>query len=138
MAGKESPRVPTPRLHDQIVLIVDDDEDILSSMELAMRTEGATTITARDGTMALSHIQQQDPDAVILDMMLPRASGLLVMEKLREFDDPPPVVMVTANEGKRHQSFAESLGVQAYLVKPVSLQRLVDTVVRLIEEDQEG
>jgi len=65
--------------------------------------------------------------------MLPRQSGFLVLERLTETEDPPVVIMVTANKGKRHQEYAQSLGVSAYLVKPVSLQRLIDTLTELLD-----
>ncbi len=126
--------MPTQRLSGRLVLLVDDDADILSSMNLAMKAEGAQTATAADGSSALLTYQAMDPDAIVLDVMLPKASGFVVLEKLMQDDDPPPVVMVTANQGKRHMAYAESLGVHAYLYKPVSLQRLVDTVVRVIEQ----
>ncbi len=122
----------TPRLQDKIVLIVDDDQDILSSIDLAMRAEGATTQMVADGSAAISACQMGEPDAVVLDMMRPKQSGFLVLEKIKEQAAPPVVVMITANRGKRHMAYAESIGVDAYLVKPVPLQRLVDTVVRLL------
>jgi DNA-binding response OmpR family regulator len=102
-----------------------------------MRAEGANIRTAGDGNEALAQCEDGAVDAVILDMMLPRRSGFLVLEKLTALDDPPYVVMVTANQGKRHMEYAETLGVDAYLVKPVPLQRLVDTVERLIEQEDE-
>lgn len=116
------------------MLIVDDDEDIVGSFELAMRAEGATTSTAADGNAAIAAFRDAQPDAVVLDMMLPRRSGFLVLEKIMEQADPPGVVMVTANQGKRHMAYARSLGVHAYLTKPVPLERLIDTVVRLCED----
>jgi DNA-binding response OmpR family regulator len=122
----------TPRLHGKNVLIVDDDEDILSSIDLVMRAEGANTRTATDGNAALAAFKESGPDAVVLDMMLPKRSGFLVLEHLKKLANPPVVVMITANMGKRHMAFAEDLGVDAYLVKPVPLQRLVDTVIRLL------
>lgn len=124
----------TPRLQNKNILIVDDDEDILSSIDLAMRAEGAITSKAADGSAAVLACQTAPPDAVVLDMMLPKASGFVVMEKIREMDSPPVVVMVTANQGKRHQVYAQDLGVHAYMNKPVSLQRLVDTIVKLLEQ----
>jgi len=123
----------TSRLLDRVILIADDDDDVLSSMDLAMRAEGATTRLVQDGSAALYELQHAELDAVVLDMMLPKASGFLVLEKMIELDDPPPVVMVTANLGKRHMAYAESLGVSAYLNKPVSLEHLVATVVEMIE-----
>jgi DNA-binding response OmpR family regulator len=120
-------------LQGRSVLIVDDDEDILSSIELAMRAEGATTSKAVDGHLAVNVFHANNPDAVVLDMMLPRRSGFLVLEKMMEQPDPPVVVMVTANQGKRHQEYAKNLGVHAYMTKPVSLHRLIETIAKLLE-----
>src|SRR6185503_4923290 len=126
--------VSTPRLQNRHVLIVDDDEDILSSIDLAMRAEGAATSVAADGSAAVLACQTNEPDVVVLDMMLPKASGFVVMEKIREQEERPIVVMITANQGKRHQQYAQDIGVDAYMNKPVSLQRLVETIVRLLEK----
>ncbi len=117
------------------MLIVDDDEDILSSIELAMRAEGATTHTVTDGNAAIVACHGGSPDAIVLDMMLPKRSGFLVLEKLKSQANAPIIVMVTANQGKRHMAYAESLGVDAYMVKPVPLMRLVDKLVQLLEQD---
>ncbi len=125
----------TSRLEGKKVLIVDDDRDILSSIDLAMRAEGATTYTVTDGDAALDACHDGDPDAIVLDMMLPKRSGFLVLEKLKAQADAPIIVMVTANQGKRHMAYAESLGVDAYMVKPVPLMRLVDKLVQLLEQD---
>lgn len=128
----------TTRLQGKKVLIVDDDQDILSSIDLAMRAEGALTSTASDGQAAVTACADGEPDAVVLDMMLPRKSGFLVLERIKKQVAPPVVVMVTANLGKRHMAYAEDLGVDAYLTKPVPLQRLVDTVVRLLYNTDGG
>ncbi len=126
------------RLKDRKILIVDDDEDILSSIDLAMRAEGAVTTLVIDGNAAVHMVQNAGPGAVVLDMMLPKRSGFLVLEKILELEDRPVVVMVTANQGRRHMAYAESLGVDAYLVKPVALKRLVDTVVKHLEARDES
>jgi len=126
------------RLLERRILIVDDDEDILSSIDLVMRSEGALTTTVTDGSAAVSMVNSVHPDAVVLDMMLPKRSGFLVLEKITEIVDPPIVVMITANQGKRHMAYAKAMGVDAYLTKPVSLQRLVDTVVDLLEEEPDA
>ncbi len=122
----------THRLQGKKVLIVDDDEDILGSIELVMRAEGADTSTVTDGHAAIDALDNSPPDAVVLDMMLPKKSGFLVLEQLKALAKPPVVIMITANMGKRHMAYAEDLGVDAYLVKPVPLQRLVDTLIRLL------
>ena len=129
----------TDRLHDKRILIVDDDEEVRSSYEFAMRAEGAVISTAADGNAAIVACRIERPDAVVLDMMLPKQSGFLVLEKILEQTEPPVVVMVTANQGKRHMAYAEAMGVHSYLTKPVPLQRLIDTVVKLFhDKDAEG
>jgi DNA-binding response OmpR family regulator len=127
----------SPRLEGRQLLIVDDDEDILSSIDVAMRAEGAETVMVSDGGAAVSYLHTARPDVVVLDMMLPKFSGFVVLEKIMEEEDPPAVVMITANQGKRHQAYAKALGVAAYLVKPVPLQRLIDTVVDLLDREAE-
>lgn len=123
----------TQRLKDCMILVVDDDEDILSSFVLAVRAEGAEVRTATDGNEALAALEDGEVDAVVLDMMLPKRSGFLVLEKILDLDERPSVVMVTANQGKRHMEYATALGVDAYLVKPVPLQRLIETIERLVD-----
>lgn len=125
--------MPSQRLQGRSVLIVDDDQDILASIDLAMRAEGAITTKVTDGSAAVFTAQHANPDAVILDMMLPKASGFVVLEKIMDQEDPPVVVMVTANQGKRHMAYAQNFGVHAYLTKPVPLHRLVNKVVELLE-----
>ena len=115
-----------PRLESFDVLVVDDDPDVLDVLALALRSEGATVTTAADGDEAIAQLARKRPDLIVLDMMLPRRSGFLVLEEIQTHDAPPPVIMVTANEGRRHRSYAESLGVAAYLNKPISIERLLD------------
>jgi DNA-binding response OmpR family regulator len=121
------------RLANRRILIVDDDADIRASIDLALRGEGAVTESVGDGNAAVHAVGAQRPDLVVLDMMLPKASGFVVLDKIKEMDDAPPVIMVTANEGKRHMAYAQAHGVDAYLYKPVPLQRLVDAAVDLLE-----
>lgn len=122
------------RLSDVRVLIVDDDRDVLESMNVAFQAEGALTQTAADGNEAVRICFEDPPDLVILDLMLPGRSGFLALEKIKGREDSPLVIMVTANEGRRHQAYAESLGVDRYLLKPVPLQRLIDAAAELIAE----
>jgi|KBSSwiStaDraftv2_1062776.scaffolds.fasta_scaffold438677_2 DNA-binding response OmpR family regulator len=126
------------RLEDVKVLIVDDDRDVLESMDAAFQAEGAATQLATDGNEAVRICTEEPPDLVILDMMLPRRSGFLALEKIKGREDSPLVIMVTANEGKRHQEYARSLGVDDYLLKPVPLGRLISVAAELIaKQDQE-
>ena len=121
------------RLEDVRVLIVDDDQDVLESIDAAFQSEGALTALAMDGAEAVKICQDDPPDLVILDMMLPKRSGFLAVEKIKGREDSPVVIMVTANEGRRHQAYAESLGVDKYMLKPVPLERLLTAAVELLK-----
>ncbi|MDX2131994.1 MAG: response regulator [Planctomycetota bacterium] len=123
----------TGRLADVKVLIVDDDPDVLESMDAAFQAEGALTQVATDGNEAVRICQGEVPDLVVLDMMLPRRSGFLVLEKIKGYEDAPAVIMVTANEGRRHEAYASSLGVDRYLQKPVPLGQLLDAAVEIMD-----
>lgn len=120
-------------LDEVSVLIVDDDRDVLESMNVAFMSEGAQTSLATDGNEAVRLCHELTPDLVILDAMLPGRSGFLALEKIKGRADSPIVIMVTANEGKRHRAYAESLGVDGYLFKPVPLQTLLDLSIDLLE-----
>lgn len=132
--GDESPAA-TGRLADVRVLIVDDDVDVRESIEAAFQSEGALTQVCVDGQDAVRICNDDAPDLVILDMMLPKRSGFLVLEKIKGREDSPIVIMVTANEGKRHQAYAESLGADRYLLKPVPLDRLLDIAIELLDAE---
>ena len=126
------------RLQNTLVMVVDDDPDVLDGIDLALRSEGARTLRAEDGNEAIATWRSHNPSVVVLDMMLPKRSGFLVLEELVESDTPPIVVMVTANEGKRHSSYAQSLGVHAYLNNPVPLELLIQTISELLESTSPG
>lgn len=120
------------RLQDKKILVVDDDRDVQASINHALQAEGAQTRTCSDGNSAVRICETEQPDLVVLDMMLPKRSGFLVLERIKRMSCPPRVVMVTANEGKRHQEYAENLGVDGYLLKPVRLERLITLSMELL------
>ena len=125
-------------LQDVRVLVVDDEKDVLDSISVAFESEGALTLTAMDGDEAVRICEEDPPDIVILDMMLPKRSGFLALEKIKGKEDSPIVIMVTANEGKRHQAYGESLGVDAYMLKPVPLMLLLNKAVELLDAKDEA
>jgi DNA-binding response OmpR family regulator len=115
------------------VLLVDDDYEIVESIRHALDARGYEVLVARDGNQGLAMAEREDPDLVILDMMMPKRSGFLVLEKLRRTHAVPlRVIMITANEGSRHKAYAEMLGVDDYIRKPFAMERLVDSVNRLL------
>jgi DNA-binding response OmpR family regulator len=114
------------------VLLVDDDVEVLSAMETVVGREGYRVLTASDGNAGLAAAECENPDVVVVDMMMPKKSGFLVLEKLKSRPDGGPlVVMITANEGGRHKAYAEALGVDAYLRKPFEMHRLLDALRKL-------
>jgi DNA-binding response OmpR family regulator len=115
------------------ILLVDDDREIVESMRIALEANGYEILVARDGNQGLAMAERDNPDLVILDMMMPKRSGFLVLEKLRRSRPIPlRIVMITANEGNRHKAYAEMLGVDDYIRKPFAMDRLLDTVERLL------
>jgi len=118
------------------ILIVDDDVEIVDSVKYAMEGEGHRVIVASDGNQGLALAETEEPDLMILDMMMPKRSGFLVLEKLRRGSAKPlPVIMITGNEGTRHKSYAELLGVSDYIQKPFAMDRLLGAVQRLLDHD---
>jgi DNA-binding response OmpR family regulator len=117
----------------QRVLIVDDDYEIVESVRYALEAKGYQVLVARDGNQGLAMAEREDPDLVILDMMMPKRSGFLVLERLRRTRPVPlKVIMITANEGSRHKAYAEMLGVDDYIRKPFAMDRLMESVSRLL------
>jgi len=116
------------------ILVVDDDPEILETVRFALSSQGYKVQTARDGNQGLAMAETETPDLIILDLMMPRRSGFLVLEKLRETEMAPPrVIVITANEGERHQNYAELLGVDRYLRKPFPMERLLTLVQVLLK-----
>ena len=125
---------------DKDVLIVDDDADIVTAIKASLEDLGVTFRTTGNGNSAVEMIQQQTPDLLILDQMLPGRSGFLVLEKIRaqrKETGKPPVIMITANPGSRHKIYAETLGVDAYINKPFRMEKLVTAAEKLLAPDDE-
>jgi CheY-like chemotaxis protein len=133
ISSKESPM--SSALDGKRVLLVDDDNDILTSMQAALEPTGAVIDTANNGNKAVELAEKNQPDLVILDMMLPGRSGFLVLEKIKArkpLNSKPYVIMITGNQGARHKMYAESLGVSDYFNKPVKLDKLIARAEQLM------
>jgi DNA-binding response OmpR family regulator len=122
-------------LEGKRVLLVDDDSDILTSMQAAFEPTGVSIDTASNGNKAVELAEKNAPDLVVLDMMLPGRSGFLVLEKIKAKkprNAKPFVIMITGNQGARHKMYAESLGVSEYFNKPVKLDKLIASAEKLL------
>ena len=128
----------TTALQNKKVLLVDDDPDMLLALETLLAESGATLQKAADGNAAIEAAESFDPDLVILDAMLPKRSGFLVLDKLRvagkKKGGRPFVIMITGNEGTRHQELAERSGVDGYITKPFRMERLIEKIDSVVTE----
>lgn len=115
------------------ILLVDDDPEIIDSMRLVLESRGYRILVARDGNAGLAVAERENPDLIVLDMMMPKKSGFLVLEKLKSRPGGMiPTVMITANEGSRHRAYAEFLGVKDYIRKPFAMEKLLKSVDRIL------
>lgn len=113
------------------VLVVDDEPTIRDLVAEALREAGFDTDTAANGVEALTRMQRWLPDAIVLDLMMPRLDGTGFTELMRlntRLADVP-VLLVTAAYGAAEA--AQQIGVQAWLAKPFELDALVDAVTKL-------
>ncbi|VTT98365.1 chemotaxis protein : Response regulator receiver OS=Planctomyces limnophilus (strain ATCC 43296 / DSM 3776 / IFAM 1008 / 290) GN=Plim_3722 PE=4 SV=1: Response_reg [Gemmataceae bacterium] len=114
----------------KLILVVDDDRELVEGVRAVLERQGYKVIQAHDGHQGKQAIYNQQPDLVILDMMMPRMGGYPLLEHFRDKADAPPIIMITANEGSRHKAYAEWLGVIDYIRKPFAMEKLLDTVTR--------
>ncbi|MEX2288074.1 MAG: response regulator [Planctomycetaceae bacterium] len=111
------------------VLLVDDDEAILESVRCALLERGYQVVVARDGAEALACAERDAPDLILLDVVMPKRSGLTVLDRLRSRQSgAPPVIMMTANEAQKQRDFATSRGVAAFISKPFEMEHLLAAV----------
>lgn len=116
---------------EKTILIIDDDREIASMLHGVLQNNGYRVFLAPNGAEGQRQISALKPDLVITDMMMPRLGGFPVLEFLKTLDAPPPVIMITANEGGRHKAYAEMLGVADYLRKPFPMEVLLESVRRI-------
>jgi len=118
------------------VLVVDDEPNIVLSLEFLMQQAGFEVMTAADGERALEQVAQQPPDLVLLDISLPGLSGFEVLEQLRAQPEYArlPIIMLTAHGREVEREKGLALGADDYVTKPFSTQQLVDKVRSLLNE----
>jgi DNA-binding response OmpR family regulator len=117
------------------ILIVDDDPEVAAPVRFALEALGYEVVHMPNGTLGAQKLDEFNPDLMILDMMMPGQSGFLVLEHVRRTKrDRIRIIMVTANEGNRHETYARMLGVDDYILKPFSLDQLVVRVQELLDK----
>ena len=117
------------------VLVVDDDESIVESVRLALTERGYEVIVARDGAEGISRAERDAPHLIILDLVMPRRSGLMVLDRLsRARLHAPHVILLSANDQEKHREFVKTCGVAAFLRKPVDIGDLIARVDSLLQD----
>jgi two-component system phosphate regulon response regulator PhoB len=118
------------------VLVVEDDRFLRRACEVSLRQRGFTVLTAPDGEAALELIRAELPGLVLLDLLMPRMSGLELLRRLRSEERTRALPVLVISNSSREQDVAEleGLGITGYLVKAnLSLEELGDTVTRILE-----
>src|SRR5215213_3612338 len=107
------------------ILVVDDEPAVRDSLDRALRLEGYKVELAADGAEALDTLGAGTPDAVVLDLMMPRLDGLEVCRRMRAAGDRTPVLVLTARDGVTDRVKGLDAGADDYLVKPFALDELL-------------
>jgi len=107
------------------ILVVDDDPDICALLQFKLEGSGHTVLVERDGEAALSAIDRESVDLVLLDWMMPRMSGLEVCLALRERPVRPPVLLLTAKGQEKDVERGLAVGADDYILKPFSPREIV-------------
>src|SRR5438552_16086516 len=135
------PKTPTtdvkPTIHR--ILVVDDDRRVRELLEVALTAHGFAVITASDGEEAVKRAIAERPDLVVLDVRLPKKSGLEVCETLRGDPEDPsvPIILVSAAAETDARLQAFSRGADDYLAKPFSPKELIARIKRLLARNAE-
>ncbi|MBN2687399.1 MAG: sigma-54-dependent Fis family transcriptional regulator [Deltaproteobacteria bacterium] len=118
------------------ILIVDDENLLLSSLEKALSGNGYHALTAKNGKGALDLFEKYNPDLVLLDVKLPDIDGMHLLRKIKELDMHRPVIMMTAYSGIRGAVEAIKLGAYDYIAKPFDIEELKFVIARCLESQR--
>lgn len=118
------------------ILLVDDEEMIVESIEFALVQEGYEVVKAHDGQEALQQVQLSKPNLIVLDLMLPKLSGLEVCRLLRREQNDTPIIMLTAKGEEIDRVIGLEVGADDYLIKPFSLRELVARIKALLRRSK--
>lgn len=127
VSGPPSQSVLSPcgQTGDMRILVVDDDRAVRESLRRSLTFNGYTVDLAMDGVDALEKVVEERPDALILDVMMPRLDGLEVCRRLRSTGDDMPILVLTARESVSERVAGLDAGADDYLPKPFALEELL-------------
>jgi CheY-like chemotaxis protein len=122
------------------ILVADDEIYILHILEFSLNLEGYEVICATSGPDALAKIAKERPDLVVLDVLMPQMDGHEVCRRLKadERTRDIPIIFLSARDTQTDLDIGLRLGAEAYITKPFSPQRLIDTIQNLLDGSQTG
>jgi two-component system response regulator MprA len=120
------------------ILVVDDEPAVREAVERALRLEGHDVSLAADGQEALGALDTRPPDAVVLDVLMPRVDGLELCRRMRRRGDRTPVLMLTARDAVSDRVAGLDAGADDYLIKPFALEELLARVRALLRRAGPG
>jgi two-component system, OmpR family, response regulator MprA len=120
------------------VLVVDDEPAVRSALERALRLHGFEVSLAEDGEEGLAAVEADSPDAVVLDVLMPRLDGIAACRRLRAQGDRTPVLMLTARDAVADRVTGLDAGADDYLVKPFALEELLARLRALVRRSNGG
>src|ERR1700751_4847251 len=106
------------------ILVVDDESAILQTLRFNLERSGYAVVTAGDGRSAIAMAQREQPDLIVLDIMLPVLDGVEACKEIRKFS-PVPIIMLTAKDQEIDKVLALELGAEGYVTKPFALHELL-------------
>lgn len=112
---------------ERVILVVDDEKPIVDILKFNLEKEGFSVLTAGDGESALQLALNNNPDLILLDIMLPKMDGFDVCKKVREKSNVP-IIMITAREEEVDKVLGLELGADDYITKPFSVRELLARV----------
>ena len=110
------------------ILIVDDEKSIVDILSFNLGREGYETLAAYDGEAGLRLALEENPDLILLDLMLPKMNGFDVCKAVREKNTSTPIIMLTARESENDKVFGLELGADDYITKPFGVRELLARV----------
>ena len=133
MSGDRWSQIAIVDVPVSLVLLVEDDADCANVSKLILERNGMSVKIAKDGGQAQSAFVMQKPDFVILDLILPGESGFEICDRLKHSDSTIPILIFTAIDSDESRALARRVGADEYLTKPVSPERLVETIHRVAQ-----
>jgi len=110
------------------ILIVDDEPDFLEVMRIRLEANDYEVMTTSNGEDALTHVKNDKPDVVLLDILMPGIDGLEVLKKIRKMDESLPVYIITAFSTEERFKVADKFGASGFIVKTNDLAKEIENI----------